>query len=80
MFCCKNSKTIWVFTALIIGLVAVGYYLKWPLITNNLWILVILVCPLMHLFMGHGGHEAHEASSAQNKTQKPKQHEGGCCH
>ena len=39
--------------------------------------LLILACPLMHIFMhhGHGGHRAHDhgGSSARSKTPRPRE-------
>ena len=44
-----------------------GWFPYWPY-------LVLLACPLMHLFMhgghGHGGHDASEASSRSNEEEK----------
>jgi hypothetical protein len=44
----------------------------WPL-------LLVLACPLMHLFHGHGEHR-HQASDAKDagKAQSEKKHGGGC--
>ena len=59
----------WIVRILMIALIAVGaYYVivehgahvlsAWPL-------LILLLCPLMHLFM-HGGHGGHSGHSARN--------------
>lgn len=36
------------------------------------WILFVLACPLMHLFMGHGGHGSHgnDSGEGSNKVEK----------
>lgn len=42
--------------------------------------LLILVCPLMHIFMHHGGHDNHhhhEEGNTQNANEN-KKHDGGC--
>ncbi len=56
-------------TALVIGIAAiVGYFLlprHWPHVVDALPFLLLLACPLMHIFM-HGGHGAHGGSGHSN--------------
>ena len=43
--------------------------------------LLVLACPLMHLFHGHGGrggHEREETSSDGKRADGEKKHAGGC--
>ena len=50
-----------------------GFFLLreyWDLLAGNWVFLLLLACPLMHLFHGHGGHGGHgkpEASPASGK-------------
>ncbi len=48
-----------------------GWFAYWPY-------LLLLACPLMHLFMhgghGHGDHESREASTASSKEQNHESH------
>ena len=75
-----KSRARWVF----IGFAAVAAYLVvaehkahlsgW-LATYGIW-LVLLACPLMHLFMhgghgGHGGHGSHRSDSGEASDKQP---------
>ena len=47
--------------------------------------LLLLACPLMHLFHGHGGHGGHRGKAVQEgktpdgaKAEDEKKHGGGC--
>ena len=40
--------------------------------------LLVLACPLMHLFHGHGGRERDGTSSDTKKADGEKKHAGGC--
>ena len=39
--------------------------------------LLLLACPLMHIFM-HGGHNHHHEDSQGKETDKDTKHKGGC--
>lgn len=48
--------------ALLMVAVIAGFYLlreHWSHVTSNWIYLLLLACPLMHLFHGHGGHGGH---------------------
>lgn len=50
-----------------------GFYLlreHWNHIAGNWVYLLLLACPLMHLFHGHGGHGDHSASSEKQANRK----------
>ncbi len=46
---------------LMVGLVGVFYLLRehWDHVAGNWIYLLLLACPLMHMFHGHGGHGSH---------------------
>ncbi|PIR49297.1 hypothetical protein COU79_05685 [Candidatus Peregrinibacteria bacterium CG10_big_fil_rev_8_21_14_0_10_54_7] len=72
------SKPLLITLAIIIGILGLGFAFQWPAVTQGWPFLLFLLCPLMHLFMGHdhsgGSHEEqHHASSTQKK-------DGGNCH
>jgi hypothetical protein len=51
--------------ALLMVAVIAGFYLlreHWSHVTGNWIYLLLLACPLMHLFHGHGGHRGHGSS------------------
>lgn len=51
-------------TALLMVALVVGFYLlreHWNHVVGNWVYLLLLACPLMHLFHGHGGHGDHGA-------------------
>lgn len=69
----RSDPGSWLVRLLMIALIAVGaYYLiaehgahvlsAWPLL------LILLLCPLIHLFM-HGGHGGHSDHSGRNATE-----------
>ena len=79
----SNSRTKWVFIGF---LVIAGYFLVtehrahlsgW-LSSYGIWLL-LLACPLMHLFMhgGHGGHSGHGSHRDEDDTQSDKPSKGG---
>ncbi len=39
--------------------------------------LLLLACPLLHLFHGHGGHGGHENRNAGSSDTSTHQHDGG---
>lgn len=53
-------------TALAMAAVIGGFYLlreHWNHVAGNWIYLLLLACPLMHLFHGHGGHGGHGSQS-----------------
>ena len=55
--------------ALLMVAVIFGFYLlreHWSHVTGNWIYLLLIACPLMHLFHGHGGHGGHD--SPPNKS------------
>ncbi|OAD41619.1 hypothetical protein LPB72_09820 [Hydrogenophaga crassostreae] len=40
---------------------------NWALFSNNWIYLLLLACPLMHFFHGHGGHGGHSNNSNKNE-------------
>lgn len=66
-------------TALLMVATIAGFYLlreHWSHVTGNWVYLLLLACPLMHLFHGHGhgahgGHDAHGA--LPNKTNQKEE-------
>ncbi|PIR53034.1 hypothetical protein COU76_03200 [Candidatus Peregrinibacteria bacterium CG10_big_fil_rev_8_21_14_0_10_49_10] len=73
------SKSPVTIIVLIIGIITLGFAFQWPAITQGWPFLLFLLCPLMHLFMGHdhggGGHKEHQ----QHPSEKDKK-DGGSCH
>lgn len=54
--------------ALLMVAVIAGFYLlreHWSHVTGNWIYLLLLACPLMHLFHGHGGHGGHGGHDGQ---------------
>ena len=53
-------------TALLMVALVGGFYLlreHWDPVAGNWVYLLLLACPLMHLFHGHGGHGSHDTPS-----------------
>lgn len=53
-------------TALLMVALVGGFYLlreHWDHVAGNWIYLLLLACPLMHLFHGHGGHGSHRGGS-----------------
>ncbi len=73
----KSPKGI----AILIALAALGVYLiVWHQqhVLGAFPFLLILICPIMHLFM-HGGHGHHDHSKEGEKSKDDtKEHKGGC--
>jgi hypothetical protein len=63
-------------TALLMVATIAGFYLlreHSSHVTGNWVYLLLLACPLMHLFHGHGAHRGHDARGAlPNKTKQKK--------
>ena len=59
-------------TALLMVALVGGFYLlreHWDPVAGNWVYLLLLACPLMHLFHGHGGHGGHGSHGPQpNKS------------
>ena len=63
-------------TALLMGAVVGGCYLRrerWGHVAGNWVYLLLLACPLMHLFHGHGGHGGHGSPDARSNKPFDKQ-------
>jgi hypothetical protein len=63
-------------TALMMVALVVGFYLlreHWDHVAGNWIYLLLLACPVMHLFHGHGGHGRH--GSHATSTTKPAEKE-----
>lgn len=57
----------WGAALLMVALIA-GFYLlreQWNQVAGTWPYLLLLACPLMHLFHGHGGHGKHDSHSPQ---------------
>ena len=57
-------------TALWMVAAVAGFFLvreNWALFSTNWIYLLLLACPLMHFFHGHGGHGGHSNSSNKNE-------------
>lgn len=68
----NSQKSIWKNPLMIVCLVAVGY---WLFTYHNQHLLgwlpyiILLLCPLMHIFM-HGGHHGHGESQHHNVNEE----------
>ena len=63
-------------TALLRVAVVGGFYLlreHWGHVAGNWVYLLLLACPLMHLFHGHGGHGRHGSHDTQSNKPFDKQ-------
>jgi hypothetical protein len=63
-------------TALMMVAVVGGFYLlreHWDHVAGNWVYLLLLACPLMHLFHGHGGHGGHGSHDTQSNKPFDKQ-------
>ncbi len=65
----RRRRTAWMTAAVMLAVVG-GVYLvqqHWTHLAGNWVYLVLLACPLMHLFIhrGHGGHGSHHARNAE---------------
>ncbi|WP_028748540.1 DUF2933 domain-containing protein [Rhizobium mesoamericanum] len=56
-----NSRT-WILMAASLGIIAVFFVLRehWSHALGVAPYLLLLACPLMHLFHSHGGHKGHD--------------------
>ena len=57
-------------TALLMVALVAGFYLLreyWDHVAGNWIYLLLLACPLMHLFHGHGGHGSHGGNRAHGE-------------
>lgn len=71
----RRRRTAWMTAAVMLAVVG-GVYLvqrHWTHLSGNWVYLVLLACPLMHLFMhrGHGGHGGHGSHRARNGDRDP---------
>jgi hypothetical protein len=63
-------------TALLMVAAVGGFYLlreHWGHVAGNWVYLLLLACPLMHLFHGHGGHGRHGSHDTQSNKPFDKQ-------
>lgn len=60
----------WVYAALSLGAVAAFFVLRehWGHALGVLPYIVLLLCPVLHLFHGHGGHAAHKGDAGEKAT------------
>lgn len=59
--------------ALVMGAIVGSFYLLlgyWSDVPDNWIYLLLLACPLMHLFHGHGGHGGHASPPSDLTTKK----------
>ena len=61
----RPLKTAFLMFAAVAGFFLVGE--NWALFSNNWIYLLLLACPLMHFFHGHGGHGGHSNKSNKNE-------------
>lgn len=83
-----KSSPSWLFSrtgiATLVALAVIGFLIytgHGAHLLGALPYLLILACPLMHIFMhgGHGGHKHNNpADGAEAKPEDKKQHKGGC--
>lgn len=60
-------------TALLMAAMIGGFYVvreHWSHVTDNWAYLLLLACPLMHVFHGQGGHGGHGEQAAPPDTRK----------
>lgn len=60
---------LFIILGILVTVLVAGFTFKWPAVTQGWPILILLMCPLMHLFMGHD-HGAKHSSSSQNSKNK----------
>lgn len=58
MFCCTNKRLPFLVIFGLATVLGLAYLLQWQVILSYAPFLLILLCPLMHLFGGHGEHHA----------------------
>lgn len=61
--------------ALLMAVLIGGFYLlreHWDHVAGNWVYLLLLACPLMHLFHGHGGHGARADRQANRPPDRPE--------
>jgi hypothetical protein len=60
-------------SALVMVALVGGFYLlreHWNHVSGNWIYLLLLACPLMHLFHGHGGHGGHDGQATPPDSRK----------
>lgn len=58
MFCCTSKRLIFLVILGLAMILGLAYFFQWQIILGYAPFLLILLCPLMHLFGGHGNHGA----------------------
>ncbi len=67
MICClRHGRLVIAVLVLIAGMIGLGFYFQWPVVTQNWPFFVFLLCPLGHLLGGHS-HTDHEDKHANNE-------------
>ncbi|HLD32899.1 MAG TPA: DUF2933 domain-containing protein [Candidatus Peribacteraceae bacterium] len=77
MNCCSRSSRLPFLLLIAGGIIGLGFFFQWPLITQYWPFFLVFLCPLMHLFAGHN-HGEHPKE--QTDTSKNQKHDGGSCH
>lgn len=73
MFFCTNKHLLFLVVlglAIVLGL---AYFFHWQIVLSYAPFLLILLCPLMHLFGGHGNHQTNQEQTHKSRT-KPSCH------
>ena len=69
----RTSRRPWVIALTMVALIG-GFYLlreHWDHIGGQWVYLLLLVCPLMHMFHGHGGHGGHGGHADPTGQDRP---------
>jgi hypothetical protein len=56
MFCMTSKRWLIVLLVLLLLVLGLAYVFQWQIILAYAPFLLVLACPLMHLFGGHGNH------------------------
>lgn len=69
MFCVNNKRLLLLIVLGFISVLGLAYVYHWQVILAYSPFLLMLMCPLMHLFMmgGHGGHDREQHSTKDKK-------------
>lgn len=57
MFCCSSKRLLFLVLLGLAMIFGLAYLFQWQIILGYAPFLLILLCPLMHLFGGHGNHQ-----------------------
>jgi len=79
MLCCSRSPRLIIILLTIIAVtIGFGFYYQWPFITQYWPFLLILLCPLMHIFGGHDHQNRNSHSNADSPHEHLKKSGNGC--